>query len=321
MPMVMVEIAPPDPPAALAQALLDACSAAVRAGRCVLDDPASKAESVAVAIVRWDDAGDRHAHVEVGMRNTGEPMWSTRNLDFGDADPPIERWRTVGLTIATLAGEMVARVEQPKASTEPQPAAGHVEGASSNGDHPDEAPTGVGGRPGSQKPSSRETRWIGGTLGVGPGLDDGSLRWGGWADIGWRPLPLPLFLRLSLGVAVRPRDVHGLSVQWETATLGLGGIVGNGPVTLEPRLAASLDAVHAAVADSTSQREDSGTRVGFGVHAGAEALFHFDRSAFVASLDAWHVGARTDILVENARTGVSAADGWAVGLGFRFFLQ
>jgi hypothetical protein len=318
--MVMVEISPPDSPAVLTQALLDACSAAVRAGRCVPDDPASKAESMAVAIVRWDDAGERHAHVEVGIRNAGEPVWSTRNLDFGDTDPPLERWRSVGLTIATLAGEMVARTEEAKGSTESTPAAPKGEVASSKAAHPDEAGIDAGTEPRHAKSSGRATSWIGATLAAGPGLDDGSVRWGGWADAGFRPLPLPLFLRLSLGVAVRPRDANGLSVQWETATLGVGGIVGNGPLTLEPRVAASLDAVHAAVADS-SHREDSGTRIGFGLHAGAETVFHFDRSAFVASLDAWHLGARTDILIQNARAGVSAADGWALGLGFRFFLE
>ena len=104
--MVMVEIAPPDPPAALAQALLDACSSAVRVGRCTLDDPGSSAGPVVVAIVRWDGAEGRRAHVEVGLRNAGERGWSPRNLDFSAADPPIERWRSVGLTIATLVGDM-----------------------------------------------------------------------------------------------------------------------------------------------------------------------------------------------------------------------
>jgi hypothetical protein len=82
-----------------------------------------------------------------------------------------------------------------------------------------------------------------------------------------------------------------------------------------------LDIVHAGVADSASGQKASGTGAGFGVHVGAEGVFQLDRVGFVASLDAWHLGASTHILVKDEQIGISAANGWAAGLGLRFFLE
>jgi hypothetical protein len=234
----------------------------------------------------------------------------------------VERWRSVGLTIATLAGEMVARAEHANATSEPPlPATKPESSAPSERGADVEKDTGAGAGTGRPTPSRRQTLWIGVAGAAGPGLGDGSARFGGWADAGWRPLELPLFLRFSAGFAARPRDLQGLSVQWETVTLGMGGTVGSGPLAIEPRLAASLDVVHAAVTDSASNRGDSGTSVGFGLHGGADVVFRIQHFGVVGSLDAWHLAARTDILVKDAYTGVSSANGWALGMGVRFFLE
>ena len=115
-------------------------------------------------------------------------------------------------------------------------------------------------------------------------------------------------------------DSRGVSVQWVTVTLGVGGIAGNGPLTLQPRVSASLDVVRAGVADS-ALGTDSATGAGFGVHAGADVVFQLDPVGFVASLDAWHLGASTHIIVKGQPAGLSTANGWAAGLGLRFFLE
>ncbi|HEX7672221.1 MAG TPA: hypothetical protein VF395_21645, partial [Polyangiaceae bacterium] len=134
--------------------------------------------------------------------------------------------------------------------------------------------------------------------------------------------PWPLFARLNVAFAVRPADTRGLSVQWETVAVGVGGVAGEGRFTLQPRVSASFDSVRAGVTDPTTGRKDSGTGAAVGVHAGADAVFQFvDYAGLVASLDVWHVSAPANILLEDHRVGVSAANGWVVGLGFRFFLE
>ncbi|HEX7670438.1 MAG TPA: hypothetical protein VF395_12670, partial [Polyangiaceae bacterium] len=109
MPMVMVEIAPPEPPADLARALVDACSAAVRVGSCSRADGATAAavpKGTAAAMVRWETAEGRRVRIEVGVTGEGQPAGRVRSLEFAATDPLVERWRSVGLTIATLAGEI-----------------------------------------------------------------------------------------------------------------------------------------------------------------------------------------------------------------------
>jgi hypothetical protein len=47
----------------------------------------------------------------VGRRDDSQTTWRTRDLQFQARDPEAERWRTVGLTIATLVGEIVTASE------------------------------------------------------------------------------------------------------------------------------------------------------------------------------------------------------------------
>src|SRR5664279_2629453 len=110
MPMVMVEIAPPEPPADLARALVDACSAAVRVGSCSRAEGGMAAavipKGTAAATVRWETADGRRVQIEVGVAGEGQTAGRGRSIEFAATDPLVERWRSVGLTIATLAGEI-----------------------------------------------------------------------------------------------------------------------------------------------------------------------------------------------------------------------
>lgn len=325
MPVVMVAIAPPEPPAELARALLDACSAAVRVGNCSRVEPdiavadGAVPAGTAAAVVRWEAADDLRVQIEVALRGEGQPARRLRNLEFAATDPLVERWRSVGLTLATLAGEISREsgAEPREGRSKPAaraprtvPDAAAVEGDPSRPKRP------------PRRETTHETLWISVAALVGPGLVDGAWRAGAWADVGWRPTPLPLFARLNLAFAARPADPRGLSVQWETVTLGVGGVAGDGRFTLQPRVSASFDSVRAGVTDPATGLRDSGSGAAVGVHVGADAVFQFvDSAGLVASLDLWHLSAPTNILLEDRRVGVSAANGWVVGLGFRFFLE
>jgi hypothetical protein len=106
LPLVIVEIGVHDAPPALSAALLQACSASVPRGECKFDDAGDEAP-VAIATVKWDGNAERGVHVEVGARRHGESAWLSKTLQFRAVDPRGERWRSVGLTIATLVRELV----------------------------------------------------------------------------------------------------------------------------------------------------------------------------------------------------------------------
>jgi hypothetical protein len=117
---VVVEIAPATSPAALRQALITACNRAVRDAECVEESDVYGAGTPGVvAIVSWRDPA--HAHVDVALRV--ERQWVARDIDFVPADAEVERWKTVGLVIGTLAG-VVAQHAAPGAKSAVVPATG-----------------------------------------------------------------------------------------------------------------------------------------------------------------------------------------------------
>jgi hypothetical protein len=97
--MVAVEVSSPRALVELEQSLLAACSAGLRAGRCVsARDRTGPAD--AVAMVSWTEEGS--ALIEVGRAQPSGAEWLTRSVEFSPEDPPTERWRAVGFTIAVL---------------------------------------------------------------------------------------------------------------------------------------------------------------------------------------------------------------------------
>jgi hypothetical protein len=90
--------------------VLDACNAAIVKGTCELDTTASEAPR-AVAIVRLIGAEGRSVRIEIGLREADRDSWSVRALEFAAQDPARERWRSVGLVLATLVGELEAAEE------------------------------------------------------------------------------------------------------------------------------------------------------------------------------------------------------------------
>jgi hypothetical protein len=101
--------------------VLDACNAAIVTGTCELDTTATEAPR-AVAIVRLLGSDGRSVRIEVGLREADRASWSVRAIEFAPHDPARERWRSVGLVLATLVGEVEAAQaerQSPEASAPP----------------------------------------------------------------------------------------------------------------------------------------------------------------------------------------------------------
>jgi len=100
--------------------VLEACSGALTNGRCVADAPGDQESPAAVAIVRVKDAYGKLVRIEVGRRRDERAAWSVREIEFGAADPPAECWRSVGLALATLVGE-IEELDPIEEAPEPAP--------------------------------------------------------------------------------------------------------------------------------------------------------------------------------------------------------
>lgn len=113
--MVAVEVAPaPSPGARELAALLRACSRALPVGSCeaaaTLADRADL-ETAAKARVSWDEDGN----ASVNVRLEGSERDLSRDLSFAADDRTVERWRSVGLAIATIVDELQVQRENEQA--------------------------------------------------------------------------------------------------------------------------------------------------------------------------------------------------------------
>jgi hypothetical protein len=347
VPAVVVDIATEHPSAALTRALLDACSASVREGKCELAPETAREPHLADATVTWEPS-ELAARIEVtGVRDDASALHA-RLLTFKDTDERIERWRAAGLTIATLVGDALppastagstgqfddasrgAQQEQNDA-TKKIPPSGVPAGNAESVPSPKAPPNTVGDRAdvlrGEARAASIRTRplartvWAGLSAFAGPGLTTGEWRFGAWADAAFRPTALPLFARLGLGYASRATDSRGLSVQWETLTFGVGAVVGSGSLRFEPHLSVGLENVHAAATAAATGKKDSGAQLGATLHLCLDGVWQLARLGLVARFEGSEAHAPTRITVEDRDVGTSAATNWGLGLGMRYYIE
>jgi len=312
MPNVAIEIASPSQgdvmPPSLARTLVDACAAAMHDGDCALDSDRSDTPPTAVAIVRWD-GDEHHVRIEVGKKDRRETAWQSRELDFSESDARIERWRAVGLTIATLAGELGR--EQSPART-PAPATPH-------------SPTADAGiRPRSPEPAELSgppmaALWfdLGGL--IGNGLGGGPARFGVWADVGARLGRTPLTGIGGVDFAAIETS-PSLSVQWLGVSAGLGAELGGskGPL-FEPSVAFALERIRAAATDS--ERSDAETELGYGVRANATFVWQLGLVSPAIGARGYLNAEPVRILVHDQYVGTLPQAGGSVLLGARIRIE
>ncbi len=213
--LVVVEVSAPDLSADDRHALEVSCSEAV-GGRCVIDEHSQREEPDAVAIVSLSEGAEK-ALVEVGRRENDRSVWFSRELDFEPEDVRVERFRAIGLTVATLVGdvrerERVQEEERKQSETAPAPPPSQ----------PKPAPPAPPSQPPLQEqPQQKPLTWLF-QLGpvVGPGLDQGPWRIGGFARGSLAIHGFPVRPTLAFAYAKRKED-DGLGADWLTLSGGV----------------------------------------------------------------------------------------------------
>ena len=247
-PVVTIDVMPADAPAEYAPAMVAACSQALPAGSCALAKATPESETPeAVALVLWQ--GTQFLQVSVRVARHGG-QWTTRNLTFTIRDRPLDRWTTVGLTVATLVGEGQAVAPDPVSPPPSDPAQPIAL------PQPDQSPPQPPQRPARAAPKTGSTRPAAGSesalrveisLGglLGSAWQEGGLARGLWAGglLGFagNPFIAEGFASYALSDGPRFEQLGELHSKWSSVALG-GGLTSTlAPVDL--RVACLLEAM------------------------------------------------------------------------------
>lgn len=356
MAVVVVDIGEHAAPAALSAALVQACSASLAQGSCALGEAADET-LVATATVKWADAAERRVEITVVPRR-GQPNGHAKTLHFRPVDPRAERWRSVGLTIATLVRELTpaaaqpvedgARAEggQPPASSSASPpsttAGESAASAEPPGGKQEEVPANaresdVEPRPEADPaadtsdapaPSHRTARrsprtasWIDvGAVG-GPALESGSLRAGGFVALGVAPFAWPFFARFSLSHQVLASGPSGLGARFTALSAGAGVALAlkGTELVFEPRALLLVERLGVTLTDEDG-RSDDGSQWSPGAGAGAALVWERGWASPALGADVTWRGQPTDIAKRNEVVATVPGVDWSVHAALRFFL-
>jgi len=182
---ILVEVSPPAP-APIERALLRACTDAahVECGSSTVGP-----DVTLEARVTWSSS----TTVEVRVTAQDGTRPRSRDIVFRPTDGEMERWRAVGLIVASL----VTSDEQQSSELV--------------------APT-----PMKLPRRARNAVWIGIGALVGNGTSAGPPRYGGWLSAGYQIAGLPAFLSLGSSYARAGANDAGIEGQWATFSLGGG---------------------------------------------------------------------------------------------------
>ena len=117
LPLIVVEVPAQDRGASETAALIEACTGGLGGGRCQLTQTRDPESVSAVAIVSWRDDQRLGALVEVSRVRQPSESWRSEELRFKPEDQRLERFRALGLAIATLFRE----AQPPNGASTPEP--------------------------------------------------------------------------------------------------------------------------------------------------------------------------------------------------------
>jgi hypothetical protein len=120
LPPVVVDLGPDVASSALA-IVLDACNDAIERGQCVPAGSGGEEAPRALAVARPGNAAVLVVRIEIRIGADDSEPSIVRELQFSRRDPLRERWRSVGLAIATLVGEGEQRAIEEAAAAPPEP--------------------------------------------------------------------------------------------------------------------------------------------------------------------------------------------------------
>jgi len=233
---VIVDLGP-DVGAREVQVVIDACNDAISQGVCLPEASASDEAPRAVAVARAADDAVRVVRIEVRLASDDEGATIVRELVFGRRDPLRERWRSVGLAIATLVGEGERAREEaredevpavPEAPPEPPP----VDAAPEATPEPPAAPAPVvvpeapeeRAEPEEvevpREPFEHRAWFVGVGAFTGPGFGAGPWRVGGALRGAWQG-ESGLTFGTSLGYAWRASS-RDFTAEWLSLEAGVG---------------------------------------------------------------------------------------------------
>jgi hypothetical protein len=206
---VVIDMGIAEPTEVLVSSMIEACGKAVGDGECHLVREAPQGPYRAIAILTWD--GPDKVRIEVGLRRDVGTEWRTRALSFQPEDVELERFRSVGFVVGTLATEKTEEapppvVAPPPPEKPPPPVVRPV---------PTPKPPASQGRPSSS---------VGLVGTIGGALDEGAPRYGG-ALRGRIGVASWIGVALSVGASVRPKDQHELELRFLDAGAGVAFVL------------------------------------------------------------------------------------------------
>jgi hypothetical protein len=226
LPPIVVDLGP-NVAAAELQHVLEACNEVVAEGACLPQGEPGAEEPRAIAVARTEDRAARVVQIEVRLLHSEQPPL-VRRLRFTREDPARERWRSVGLAIATLVGEGQRAEQEQEARAAGEPEAGQ---------EPPAAPPPAPPPPPVQAAATRDDPeqaveparpvipldgvFIGVGVFGGPALDDGSARVGASLRGGWSS-PAGFCVLGSASYSVRAVGTSSFSVSWLSLEAGVG---------------------------------------------------------------------------------------------------
>jgi hypothetical protein len=307
-PAVVVEMSASDASTPYAQVLVEACTDGLRGGGpCALEGSAAGDTARAVAIVSWEGIGRGAAKIEVGVRRAAHADWLTRHVTFDPSDAEVERWRSVGLIIATLVGNEAAKAPPPPPEPSPPPAPAKPQPPA----------------PPPATPAVNPVWFFEAGAVLARGAGDVFDAWGGAARVGALFRRTPIFLTGSIRYETAPQAAPQVRLEWGWVSLGAGAFapLGRTPLILEARVEPTLGGIRAtSLAGAPAQ-----TGGLFGVREGIALTWWWGRWVGLSlSVDALETTRSTAVNVSsNTGTGTTPAAraqwfGWSTGLGLRF---
>jgi hypothetical protein len=239
---VVIELGGSGASAPYAAEMVAACTASLRQGECVLAPGAPAGPADAVARVTPESELRFEIEVTRAADGTGPERHYLRVLEFQAVDEPEERWRSIGIAIASTAGEL------------------------SLADGVRKAPS---ARPASRPEPERERplRFAGGMI-TGTGLEAGRVRLGGWLDGAYHfarrgPYALAVGRYASAPGGTFSGAEAPVEVTSSWTSVGLGGGIapgGFGGVGFRLQIAGIAERFDAAVTDSSGAEVSSDAR-------------------------------------------------------------
>jgi hypothetical protein len=268
--------------------------------------------------------------VDVGTTFEGMKRWTSRKIEFQPIDAIEERWRVVGLTIATLVGDLEEAQKNEilaKEASSPQTVVEERKVAEEEvvSKPPPPLPPKTASKPTEKlitpigKIASKGSPWA---VSAGSYLDPETPRLGAWLR-GAVTVYRPVFTSVALSYAFRPRDSRGVFMTWMGVATG-GGVSFGIPdwrLTSRFRMEFLLERVAASATDDNRDRFEETWKLLSGGRGGVELIWSASNRFGVLG------GAEGTLYAQPVRVrwaGERVAEfptltyGFALGVEFRF---